>query len=206
MRGNKFFVALGAGVLAVCAGCSTALPQTQAPPPQIPKITPPTTPSRTPVMVDRPALPDDCELVVPAEVMNATLGQELPGEPQIIVGIKEPGIGRTGKIDCYYGIPEKRGLQDAKIVIGLSTYADDLTARTRVGESVEAERGEGAKITEVDVGKQKGTLVEGKDEQLLIGSLGKSTFVVRNRNNFIPKEKLIAILPVLAQQSMTPPV
>ncbi|MGW6934011.1 hypothetical protein ACWGE0_28415 [Lentzea sp. NPDC054927] len=189
----------------VCAGCNAAVPQTQAPPPQIPKITPPTTPSRVPLMVDR-ALPDDCELVVPVEVMNATLGQELPGEPRIIIGIKEPGIGRTGKIDCYYGIPEKKNLPEAKIVIGLSTYTDDLTARTRVGESVEAERAEGAKVTEVDVGKQKGTLIEGKDEQLLIGYLGKSTFVVRNRNNFIPKEKLVAILPVLAQQSMTPPV
>ncbi|RDI27633.1 hypothetical protein [Lentzea flaviverrucosa] len=206
MRGNKFVVALGVGVLLVVStACSAAVPQTQAPPPQIPRITPSTTPSRVPVMVDR-ALPDDCELVVPVEVMNTTLGQELPGEPRIIVGIKEPGIGRTGKIDCYYGIPDKKGLTDAKIVIGLSSYTDDLTARTRVSESVEAERADGAKITEVDVGKQKGTLVEGKDEQLLIGSLGKSTFVVRNRNNFIPKEKLIAILPVLAAQSMTPPV
>ncbi|MEU0882510.1 hypothetical protein ABZ345_28220 [Lentzea sp. NPDC005914] len=205
MRGNKFFVVLSAAALAVCAACSGAVPQTQAPPPQIPKITPPTTPSRIPLMVDRP-LPDDCELVVPVEVMNATLGQELPGEPRIIIGIKEPGIGRTGKIDCYYGIPEKKNLPDAKIIIGLSTYTDELTARTRVGESVEAERQDGAKITEVDVGRQKGTLIEGKEEQLLIGSLGKSTFVVRNRNNFIPQAKLMAVLPVLAQQCMTPPV
>jgi hypothetical protein len=156
-------------------------------------------------MVDRP-LPDDCELVVPVEVMNATVGQQLPGEPRIIVGIKEPGIGRTGKIDCYYGIPPKQDLGAAKIVIGLSTYTDELTAQTRVTESVDAERADGAKITEVDVGKQKGTLVEGKDEQLVIGSLGKSTFVVRNRNNFLPQDKLVAVLPVLAQQSMTPPV
>jgi hypothetical protein len=205
MRGNKFFVALGAVALAVCAACSSAAPQNQSPPPQIPKITPSTAPSKVPVMVDRP-LPDDCELVVPVDVMNATLGQELPGEPRIIIGIKEPGIGRTGKVDCYYGIPPKQNLPAAKIVIGLSTYTDELTARTRVTESIEAERADGAKITEVDVGKQKGTLIEGKDEQLLIGSLGKSTFVVRNRNNFIPKEKLAAILPVLAQHSMTPPV
>ncbi|HEX8865269.1 MAG TPA: hypothetical protein VF821_06380, partial [Lentzea sp.] len=148
MRGNKFFVVLGALALAVvCAACSgSAAPQTQAPPPQIPKITPPTTPSRIPLMVDRP-LPDDCELVVPVDVMNATLGQELPGEPRIIIGIKEPSIGKTGKIDCYYGIPEKKNLTDAKIVIGLSTYTDELTARTRVSESVEAERADGAKIT-----------------------------------------------------------
>ncbi|WP_434440713.1 hypothetical protein [Lentzea sp. E54] len=205
MRWNTFFVALGAVALTVSAACSTAEPQPQAPPPQIPKITPSTSPSRVPVMVDRP-LPDDCELVVPVDVMNATLGQELPGEPRIIIGIKEPAIGRTGKVDCYYGIPEKKNLPDAKIVIGLSTYTDDLTARTRVTEGVEAERQNGAKISEVDVGKQKGTLIEGKDEQILIGSLGKSTFVVRNRHNFIPKEKLVAVLPVLAQQAMTPPV
>ena len=206
MRGNRFFVVLGVVALMVCVGCSSVGgPQTQAPPPQIPRITPPTTPSRVPLMVDRP-LPDDCELVVPAEVMNATLGQALPGEPRIIIGIKEPSIGKTGKIDCYYGIPEKKNLPDAKIVIGLSTYTDELTARTRVTESIEAERADGAKITEVDVGKQKGTLIEGKDEQLLIGWLGKSTFVVRNRNNFLPQARLMAVLPVLAQQSMTPPV
>jgi hypothetical protein len=205
MRGNEFFVVLGAVALMVCVACSAGVSETQPPPPQIPRITPPTTPSKVPVMVDRP-LPDDCELVVPVDVMNAALGQELPGEPRIIIGIKEPGIGRTGKIDCYYGIPPKQNLPAAKVVIGLSTYTDESTARTRVAESVEAERAGGAKITEVDVGKQKGTLIEGKDEQLLIGSLGKSTFVVRNRHNFIPKEKLAAILPVLAQQSMTPPV
>src|SRR5688572_19864358 len=136
MRGNKFFVALGA--MALCAGCSAA-PQTQAPPPQIPRITPQTSASKVPVMVDR-ALPDECDLVVSVDVMNATLGQELPGEPRIIIGIKEPGIGRTGKIDCYYGIPPKKNLPDAKIVIGLSTYTDEPTARARVAESVEAER------------------------------------------------------------------
>ncbi|SDO13291.1 hypothetical protein [Lentzea jiangxiensis] len=205
MRGNRFFVALGAGALMVCAGCATTAPQPQAPPPQIPKITPSTSPSRVPAMVDRP-LPDDCELVVPAAVMNATLGQELPGEPRIIIGIKEPAVGKTGKIDCYYGIPEKKNLPDAKIVIGLSTYADEATARTRVAESVDTERAQGAKITEVDVGKQKGTLIEGKSEQLLVGSLGKTSFVVRNRHNFVPKERLVAVLPVLAQQAMTPPV
>jgi hypothetical protein len=204
MRGTRFFLALGA--VALTAACSTAPPQTQAPPPQIPKITPPASASKAPLMVDRPTLPDDCDLVVDAETMNRILGQELPGEPQIIIGIKEPGIGRTGKIDCYYGIPPKQGLTAAKIIIGLSTYTDEPTARTRVSESVEAERQDGAKITEVDVGKQKGTLIEGKDEQLLIGSLGKSTFVVRSRNNFVPQQNLTKILPPLAQQSMTPPV
>lgn len=194
---------LGLGLL-VLSGCSAA-PREQAPPPQIPRITAPTSASRTPVMVDR-ALPDDCELVVTAEAMNQALGQELPGEPKLIIGIPEPGIGRTAKIDCYYGIPPGKPLQDAAVTVGLSSYVDELSARTRISESLEAERKDGATVKEVDVGKQKGSLVSGKDQRLLIGSLGKSTFVVRARPGVVPDDKLPAILATLAQQSMTPPV
>lgn len=202
MRGNRFVV-LTLGVL-VLAGCSSA-PKAQAPPPQIPKITAPSSATRTPVMVDR-ALPDDCELVVTVEAMNAALGQELPGEPRLIIGIPEPGIGRTGKIDCYYGIPPGKALQAAAVVVGLSSYVDELTARTRVSESIEAERQDGASVKEVDVGKQKGSLVSGKDQRLLIGSLGKTTFVVRARAGLVADDKLPGVLATLAQTSMTPPV
>ena len=202
MRGNSFAV-LALGML-VLAGCSSA-PRTQAPPPQIPKITAPTTPSRTPVMVDR-ALPDDCELVVTAERMNQVLGQELPGEPKLIIGIPEPAIGKTAKIDCYYGIPEGKELQANAVVVGLSTYVDELTARTRVTESLEAERQDGSSVTEVDVGKQKASMVSGKDQRLLVGSLGKTTFVVKARPGLLPDDKLPAVLATLAQQAMTPPV
>lgn len=194
---------LGLGLL-VLSGCSAA-PKGQAPPPQIPRITAPTSASRTPVMVDR-ALPDDCELVVTADAMNQALGQELPGEPKLIIGIPEPGIGRAGKIDCYYGIPPGKALQEAAITIGLSSYVDELSARTRISESIEAERKDGAVVKEVDVGKQKGAMVSGKDQRLLIGSLGKSTFVVRARPGVVPDDKLPGILATLAQQSMTPPV
>lgn len=202
MRRNSFFVP--ALVALVLAGCSNE-PKVSAPPPQIPKITAPTSASRVPVMVDR-ALPDDCELVVTAEVMNQQLGQELPGEPKLIIGIPEPGIGRTGKIDCYYGIPPGKALQTAAVVVGLSSYVDELTARTRVTESLEAERQDGASIKEVDVGKQKASLVSGKDQRLLLGSLGKTTFVVRARPGVVADDKLPAVLATIAQQSMTPPV
>ena len=135
------------------------------------------------------------------------------GDEVVVLSGRDKGKRGTvlRRVDADHVVVEgvnrvKKNLPDAPIVIGLSTYSDDLTARTRVGESIEAERQDGAKITEVDVGKQKGTLIEGKDEKLLIGYLGKSTFVVRSRHNFIPQERLMAILPVLAQLSMTPPV
>ncbi|MBP2338142.1 hypothetical protein [Saccharothrix coeruleofusca] len=187
-------------------GCTVACSAEQAPPPPappIPKIVPPTSASRVPVMVDRP-LPDDCELVVPVEVMNQRLGRELPGEPRLIIGIPEPALGRTGKIDCYYGLAQGQQLAAAPVVIGLSAYNDEATARGRVTDSVSAERQEGGAVSEVEVGKQKGSLVVTRDERLLLGSLGKTTFVVRVKAGVVPDDQVGPVLAALAAQSMTP--
>jgi hypothetical protein len=188
-------------VVALCAmGCATPK-RPAAPPPQIPKIVVPTSVTRTPVMADRP-LPEACEMIVPVDQINQVLGQEL-GKPTEIIGIPEPSIARTGKIDCYYGIPDGKPLPDAQLIIGISTYVDELSARERVTESVEAERKDGAAVADVEVGKQRGSLVTSAAERLLIGSLGKSTFVVRAKAGLLPDDKLPAALTGFAVQSMT---
>ncbi|HEX6343955.1 hypothetical protein [Umezawaea sp.] len=164
----------------------------------------PTSVTRTPVMADRP-LPDDCELIVPVEQVAQALGRELP-KPTEIIGIAEPSIARTGKIDCYHGIPAGKPLSDALLVIGVSTYADDVSAQQRVTESVEAERQAGAAVADVPVAKQRGTLLTSPQELLLIGSIGKSTFVVRARADLLPAEQLGQVLTGFAVQSMTQPI
>ncbi|MCE6994036.1 hypothetical protein LZG04_04295 [Saccharothrix sp. S26] len=193
---------VAAMVALVCAGCAAVKPQpvTQ---PQIPTIVPPTTISRIPQMVDRP-IPDDCELVVPVEVFHQKLGRELPGELKTIIGIPEPSLGRTGKIDCYYAVPERQPLGAAQVVIGLAAYTDEPTAAARVTESVDLERKEGATVREVDVGKKKGQFVSTKDERLVIGSLGKTTYVARAKAGVLPDDAIAGFLAALAQQSMTP--
>jgi hypothetical protein len=193
---------LAAVAVLACAACS-AVQTPPAAPPQIPTIVPPTSFSRVPQMTDRP-LPDDCELIVPVEFLNRALGAELPGEPRTIIGIPEPSLGRTGKIDCYYGLAERQPLTAAPVVVGLATYADEPTAAGRVADSVAAERGDGASVTQLDVGKQKASLIGTKDERLLIGSLGKTTFVSRAKVGVVPEDKVGAFLAALAQQSMTP--
>lgn len=193
---------LAAVAVLACAACSAVKPPPAAPP-QIPTIVPPTSFSRVPQMTDRP-LPDDCELIVPIEFLNRALGGELPGELRTIIGIPEPSLGRTGKIDCYYGLAERQPLTAARVVVGLATYADEPTAAGRVADSVTAERGEGASVTQLDVGKQKASLVSTKDERLLMGSLGKTTFVSRAKVGVVPDDKVGAFLAALAQQSMTP--
>ncbi|WP_228122363.1 hypothetical protein [Saccharothrix syringae] len=185
----------------VCSACSSEPPP---PPvaPAIPTILPATTVTRAPQMVDRD-LPDDCELIVPVDVLHARLGRELPGELKQVIGIPEPSIGRTAKIDCYYGV-ERQVLLTAPVVVGLAKYTDEATAANRVAESVDAERREGASVSQVDVGRQKASLVVTKDERLLVGSLGKTTFVSRAKAGVAPDEAVGAFLAAVAQQSMTP--
>lgn len=189
-------------VVLACAGCAAVQtqPVTQ---PQIPTIVPPTSFSRIPQMTDRP-LPDDCELVIPVELFHQKLGRELPGELKTIIGIPEPSLGRTGKIDCYYGVPERQPLGAAPVVVGLATYGDEPTAANRVTESVDLERQDGATVREVDVGKRKGQFVSTKDERLVIGSLGKTTYVARAKVGVVPDDAIAGFLAALAQQSMTP--
>ncbi|PSL57812.1 hypothetical protein B0I31_10123 [Saccharothrix carnea] len=193
---------LAAMVVLVCAGCAAVQPQPVAQP-QIPTILPPTTISRVPQMVDRP-IPDDCELVVPVELFHQKLGRELPGELKTIIGIPEPSLGRTGKIDCYYAVPERKPIAAAPVIIGLAAYTDAPTAAARVEESVTAERQEGATVREVDVGKKKGQFVSTKDERLVMGSLGKTTFVARAKLGVLPDDAIAGFLAALAQQAMTP--
>ncbi|XVS62852.1 hypothetical protein ACQPYE_32020 [Actinosynnema sp. CA-299493] len=193
---------LAAMVVLACAGCAAVQTQPAAQP-KIPTIVPPTSFSRVPQMTDRP-LPDDCELVIPVELFNQKLGRELPGELKTIIGIPEPSLGRTGKIDCYYGVPEKQPIAAAPVIIGLATYADEAAAGTRVAESVAAEREDGATVREVDVGKKKGQFISSEDERLVLGSLGKTTYVARVKLGVLPDDAVAGVLAALAQQSMTP--
>lgn len=182
-----------------CATTAPSVPKT----PQIPTILPPTTVVRTPAMVDR-APPDECELIVPVEVLNQKLGREIGGETRGIVGVPEPTLGRTAKMDCYYGVGERQPLAAAPVVVGLATYADDATAKDRVTDSVDAERREGATVGETDVGKLKAAVVTTSTERLLLGSLGKTTFVVRIKTGFLPDDQSTPFLAAVAQQAMTP--
>ncbi|RKT56687.1 hypothetical protein [Saccharothrix australiensis] len=188
--------------LAVLVACARE-PAPAAPPPRIPTIAAPTSVVRTPVMVDR-ELPEDCELIVPVEVVNQRIGREMAGELKQIIGIPEPKVARTAKIDCYYDVGERRPISTAPLVIGLATYADEAAARERVAESVKAELESGGSSTEVDVGKQKASLVSTAEERLVIGSLGKTTFVARAKAGFVPDDQAGAVLSALAAQSMTP--
>ena len=189
-------------VTAALAACTQEKPPA-APPPQIPTIVAPTSASKIRPMVDRP-MPEDCELIVPVDRVNELIGRKMEGELKMIVGIHEPSIARTAKIDCYHDVPKGKNFAESPLIIGLSTYEDDASAKERVTESIDAEKKEGGTSTEVDVGKHKASLVSTNAQRLLIGSLGKTTYVVRAKTGYLPEEKVKDILTALAVQSMTP--
>jgi hypothetical protein len=189
-----------AGVL---AGCGGEEPREPAPPPRIPVIAPPSSAVATPVMADRP-VPDDCELVVPAEDVSSVVGKDLAAPVQI-VGIPEPAVARTAKLDCYYGVPEGKQVGDAAVIIGLSNFADEASATKRITESVDAEKQEGAAVEQIDVGKQKASYVVTKEERFVAGTIGKSSFVVRAKPDTLPDDRVKAVLADLAARSMTAP-
>nr|BFE49157.1 hypothetical protein GCM10017745_25840 [Saccharothrix mutabilis subsp. capreolus] len=193
--------ALGLVVTALGA-CAREKPPA-APPPQIPTIVAPTSASKIRPMVDRP-MPEDCELIVPVERVNELIGRKMEGELKMIVGIPEPSIARTAKIDCYHDVPKGKNFAESPLIIGLATYEDEASAKERVAESVEAEKKEGGQASEVEVTKHKAQLVTTGAERLLIGSLGKTTYVVRTKAGYLPEDKVKDMLTALAVQSMTP--
>ncbi|WP_199438847.1 hypothetical protein [Umezawaea beigongshangensis] len=199
--------AVAALVLVTCAGvlagCGSEEPRESAPPPSVPVIAPPASAVATSVMADRP-VPDDCELVVPAEDVSAVVGKDL-AKPVEIVGVPEPAVARTAKLDCYYGVPEGRQVGDAAVIIGLSNFSDEASATQRITESVDAEKQEGATVEQIDVGEQKASYVVTKEERFVAGTIGRSSFVVRAKPDALPDDRVKAVLADLAARSMTAP-
>lgn len=193
-------VVLAAGLGAV-AGCAT--PKAPAAMPPIPKIEVTTDSSATPTPTDRP-LPDDCVQVARAVDVDKIVGHDLTGDPARILGIPEPSLGRTARLDCYYGVPDDKPVAAAAVVIGLATYVDPATAAQRVKDSADAERQDGSQVGDQLVGKDHAALVTSKDERMLMGVLGKTTYVLRIKNGVVPDDKVGQVLSDLAQLALTP--
>jgi hypothetical protein len=133
-----------------------------------------------------------------SDLLNAAItGQTLP-----VVGVPEPKIGRTARLDCYYGVPDGQGVPAATVSIGLASYTDEGAARRRMTSTVESERDSGAKANEVQVGSDKGILLNGT-KRILVAARGKHTVVVTVVKDLVPDEQAGALLATLADRALT---
>jgi hypothetical protein len=133
-----------------------------------------------------------------SDILNAAVtGQTLP-----VVGVPEPKIGRTARLDCYYGVPDGQGVAAATVSIGLAGYADAGAARRRMTSTVESERDSGAKASEVQVGSDKGILLNGT-KRTLVATRGKNTVVVSVVKDLVPDEQAGTLLATLADRALS---
>jgi hypothetical protein len=193
-------VVLVAGLGSVAA-CAT--PKAPAAMPPIPKIEVTTDSSATAVPSDRP-LPDDCVQVARAVDVDKVVGHDLDGDPDRILGVPEPAVGLTARLACYYGIPDGKPRDVAAVLIELATYVDPAAASERVRNIADAERQDGSQVGDQVVGKDHAALVTSKDQRMLLGTLGKTTYRLIIRNGVVPDDKVGQVLSDLAVLALTP--
>lgn len=148
--------------------------------------------------------PETCTEVVTSEDAGTILGMLITGEPQPVVGVPQADIGRTARLDCYYGLRQGRPVSTATIWIGVATYKDAQAAQARLTNTITTERDAGAQVNEVPVGQGQGVLMRGKT-WTLAAVRGNTTAVVTIRPDLVREDRAGAMLGQLADKALTAP-
>src|ERR1700754_749618 len=112
-------------------------------------------------------LPTTCEAVSTSDEVADAIGRSVEGVPRSSVGQPDSKIGRTARLDCYYGLSDGEPVTDALVTISLASYTDAQAAEDRVEATVDGERDAGADQAAVKVGEDEGTLLTGKTVTLV---------------------------------------
>jgi hypothetical protein len=190
-------IVVAVAALAAVSSCSGS---SSAPPPSVPAFTS-STPQST--VATEKAVPKTCGGIATLTEVTDILGAAVTGQTLPIVGVPEPKIGRTGRIDCYYGVPEGKLPADAVVTIGFATYSDEAAAKRRMASTVEAEREAGAKATDVQVGSDKGVLLN-STKRTVVAVRGKNTIVVIVHPDLVPEDQAASLVGRLADHALTP--
>jgi hypothetical protein len=111
-------------------------------------------------------------------------------------------IGRTARIDCYYGVPTGRPVAEAKVWIGLASYVNAESARKRLATTVADERTAGATAGDVEVGQDRGVLIRNAN-WTLVATRGRTTVVVQVIPVLVRDDLAGALLGHVADHALT---
>jgi hypothetical protein len=148
-------------------------------------------------------VPKTCAEIATPEDIGTILGMLITGDPLPVVGVPQASIGRTARLDCYYGVPPGKPAASAPVWIGLTTYTDPKRAQSRVTNTISAERDAGSQVNEVPVGSGEGVLLRGKT-WTLAAVRGATTVVVTVPPNLVREDRAGAMLGQLADKALTP--
>jgi hypothetical protein len=148
-------------------------------------------------------VPKTCTEIVTPEEAGTILGVLLSGEPQPVVGVPLPDIGRTARLDCYYGLQSGGPLATATLWVGMTSYTDPQRAQRRLTATVDVERDASSHVDEIAVGAGEGTLLRGR-AWTVVARRGSTTVVVTITPNLVNEDRVGPMLGQLADLALTP--
>jgi hypothetical protein len=183
------------GAVLVISGCAGTAPPSNSP--------------AVPVFSSAPAnantertIPDNCGDVASLDDLTLELNNLVTGAVQPIIGVPQSNIGRTARIDCYYGVPAGQPVGKAKVWIGLASYVNEESARKRLTATVADERTAGATVSDVQVGQDRGVLIRNAN-WMLVANRGRVTVVVQVIPVLVREDHAGALLGQVADHALT---
>ncbi|HEX3782174.1 MAG TPA: hypothetical protein VHX38_21135 [Pseudonocardiaceae bacterium] len=180
------------GVLVACSGGNQPANPTKVP-------TFASSPSSAPPFAGK--VPASCDPVARFGDVNAAVGHQLTGTANQIVGIPEASIGRTARLDCYYGIPPNQAITTGVLSIGISSYGTQAQAQHRVLETVNEARDTGYVASTVRVGAMNADLLAGTSQEIVL-SAGNLTILVSAANGVLAAGNIGPALIALATKAL----
>ena len=134
-----------------------------------------------------------------SDAVDKIVGHPLGGTSQRVVGVPVSSIGRTARLDCYYGVPDGQNVTAALVTIGVSTYTDAAAATARVTSTVNDARTAQSKISTTKIGTAAATLMISQQNQALAVADGTRTVTVTANTGVLPQGNDLPQLTALIQ-------
>ncbi|HEV7871127.1 MAG TPA: hypothetical protein VGO95_07720 [Modestobacter sp.] len=116
-------------------------------------------------------LPTSCADVVRLSQVDEALGTVLAGDSSFTEGSAEPGIGRTGRVTCGFGISpatDTSGAGDPPLELSVFSYTDVGAAADPVEAIVAAQEAQGARSEQLTVADAPGVLLSTRQDTTLV--------------------------------------
>lgn len=149
-------------------------------------------------------LPETCSALLSLDAIDAGLGVRISGTTNYVVGIPEPGIGRTGRVTCSYGvIPNADGTSSAPLVqASVFTYDSVDSAIDRVEIVVSQGRNAGSRTEDVPVGEYAGMIIISVTEATLVVAVQDRNYAITLAPGLVTEDLLSSAMASLAESAI----
>lgn len=154
--------------------------------------------------------PDNCGVLLPVTDLDAALGVGLPGSVSYVRGEPLPGIGRTDRITCGYGIvigPDGKA-QPPLLEVSISSYTDDVAAAGRIDVTTADRQSAGDRVENTEAGGLPAVLLSGVTGTTLVLADGAWTYSLTLLMAVLPPEQtpagLVGVAEAILERNTSP--